>query len=176
MTSMDLRSRDFGRDMLETLEELERRCNIKLSMKQRLLLSERGSLEQVLSIITGNPIKVEVIGEKPEEPTAITADVVMEGVEREVWLTDSSGELLYAKSICNTSEMPLKIVDALLTRKPVRGGIGTILMQHNIETYRRIIGLGYDERRKTLYRKYEIVHGGKVWFTVFEEFSAQAFL
>lgn len=153
---------DFGSSILTTLRGLEEKCSIQLSKWEKILLAEVGTVEQVLSILVNSPIHVEVITQKRTDDT----------LERAVWLCDGDGKrLLFARSVGHLDAMPMGIVLALTSGQ---AGIGSILTQHWIETYRRIVDLGYDPGKQVLFRRYEILHDGKVWFEISEEFGRMA--
>ena len=156
---------DFGREMLERIGDIEQKCNIKLTRYQKILLSEIGTVEMMLSIIADSPINVEVINQ---------LDHTNGIIEREVWLKDKNdNKLLFARSYYNTTMLPQTIASDLLSG---RGGIGSILMRYQIETYRKIIKLGFNSDKNTIFREYQIVHDKDVWFTIYEEFNLNLFI
>lgn len=150
--------------MLEKLRELELSCGIKLTKYQRILLAEIGTVEQVLSIIAGSPIKVEVLKQ----------DYASDGrYEREVWLKNERGnKLVYAKTLYNTDFLPNRMFEDL---KAGRIGIGSIITRHNFETFRKVVEVGYDEEKRMLYRRYEIIKDGQILFDIYETFSIDLF-
>nr|MDQ3882755.1 hypothetical protein [Thermoproteota archaeon] len=48
-------------------------------------------------------------------------------------------------------------------------GIGTIIANSSLETFRKIIELGYDPVNKSVFRRYQIIHRKKVAFEIREE-------
>jgi chorismate-pyruvate lyase len=151
---------DFGREMLLRLRELEEKASIRLSREQKIVLAEIGTVEQVLSILLDSPITVEV-----------RKNVENEGIiEREVVLTreGSSDPLLHAMTLVKTAMLSKDVLQEIRSGNL---GIGTIISRHCLETFRRIIEIGYDSERKTVYRVYEILYRGEAVFKVREEFS-----
>ena len=162
-----INSEDFGRDMLEALHNLEIEEGITLTKHQKLLLAERGSLEQTLSIIVNSPIKVEIV---KQERDAKDPHRIM----REVWLKDATGRrLVHATSFYNITYLPQEVADDLLLE---RMGIGSVIMKHNIETYRKIKKIGYNGDERNLWRLYQIMIDGVAVFEILEEFSRDHFL
>ena len=53
MAAAVLKKDDLGSFMLRNIVELERRFGIKLGLAQKTLLAETGTIEQILSILTG---------------------------------------------------------------------------------------------------------------------------
>lgn len=149
---------DFGREMLLRLKELEKRAGIRLSRSQKILLSEIGTVEQVLSILLDSPVDVRV-----------RKQVEREGViEREVILAreGSKDTLIRAVTRIDVHGLPSRVVNDIRSRK---FGIGTIISKHGLETFRRIVEVGYDSKRKIVYRIYEILCKGGPRFRVREE-------
>ncbi len=161
---MQIVSRDFGTDMLERFRELESKIGLKLSKFQMIILAEVGTLEQILSIIVGSPIQVEIL--KMDDGPRIT--------EREVWLKSwrTGKRLVHASTLIYRENLP---ADFLRDLHGSNAGIGSLLVKYGIETYRRVIDLGYAKNTRQLFRKYEILHSGKVLFTIEEKFSVDLF-
>jgi predicted RNA-binding protein with PUA domain len=66
----------------------------------------------------------------------------------------------------DSTVLPEFIMTELLKKKQ---GVGDILNANNINATRNVLSLNRipDENRAS--REYEIIHDGKVWFTIFEE-------
>jgi chorismate-pyruvate lyase len=161
---MQIVSKDFGTDMLERFKELESKIGLKLSKFQMIILAEMGTLEQILSIIVGSPIQVEIL--KMDDGPRIT--------KREVWLKNRrTGErLVHASTVVYRENLPN---DFLRDLRGDNTGIGSLLVKYALETYRRVIDLGYSKNTRQLFRKYEILHNGKVLFTIEEKFDIDLF-
>ena len=54
-------------------------------------------------------------------------------------------------------------------------GIGTIISKYGLETFRRIVEVGYDPRKRTVYRIYEILYRAEPKFRIREEFHIRKF-
>lgn len=151
---------DFGRQMLLQLQELEKKSNIKLRKSHKILLAEIGTVEQVLSILLDAPVTVEVKRQEVKDYK----------IEREIVLRANNEDLVYATTEIDVRAMPSGVVADIKEQKL---GIGTIIMKHKLETFRRIVEVGYDSTRNTVYRVYEILYGAEPKFRIKEEFNIE---
>lgn len=151
---------DFGREMLLQLQKLENQSNIKLNKSHKILLAEVGTLEQVLSILLGSPITVEVKKQTVRNYR----------IEREVVLSVKDDEVVHATTEIDLRAIPSGVVADI---KEGRLGIGTILTKHKLETFRRIIEVGYDSTSNIVYRVYEILYCAEPKFRIREEFHVE---
>jgi len=149
---------DFGREMLLRLQELEKQSNIKLKKSHKILLAEIGTVEQVLSIIVDAPVTVEVKRQVVNNYK----------IEREVILRAKGNDLVRAITEIDVRAMPSGVVADI---KEGKMGIGTILVKHKLETFRRIVEIGYDSTCNIVYRVYEILYGAEPRFRIREEFD-----
>lgn len=150
--------RDFGSVMLKKFDELEKRTGLRLDVTQKVLLAETGTLEQLLSILAGEPIVVRI--EMQRERGGI--------ILRKSSIGSKSGRILVlAHSRILVENIPSKFARLLRSQQ---GGIGSIIQALELETFRRITEIGYDPRTKNLFRKYQILVRKKVGFEIREEF------
>ena len=158
MASTILKKRDFGSLMLQRIAELESRSGTKLSLPQKILLAETGTIEQVLSILTGSPVSVRVVQQK-ESMRIITRESVIVS-------KDTGKVLIHAYSKVFPSSLPPKARSQI---KQKQAGIGSIIYSLHLETFRKIIEVGYDPRNMSVFRRYQIIHKNKVAFEIKEE-------
>lgn len=154
MTLVYARKRlDYGAALLRKIAQLEREN--ALSLEQKILLAETGTVEQVLSIIAGTPIKVIV-------ERQAGADII----EREVTLVaEYTGRpLIRAASRIYCENLPAGIVRKLRQKG---SGIGTIMLQSRLETFRQIVRMGMKDGKP--FRVYRILHGGRIAFEIRED-------
>ena len=152
--------KDSGSHLLDKISELESRSNLKLSVGAKLLLAETGTLEQTLSILCNSEIQVSVTKQK-EEGNLIHRDVCI--------LRKKTGEtLVTAKSRFFVANLPRAMVDQLRKRNL---GIGSIITRNQIETFRKIVKIGYNSNSNSVFRIYKIIHHGKVAIEIKEYFS-----
>ncbi len=154
---MILRKGDFGSFMLQKIAELEARSGIQLGLAQKILLAETGTVEQVLSILTNSTIRVKVLEQKENART----------ITRQSIITNDAGRVLIkAHSKVFKRNLPAKVVSQI---KRKESGIGTIIATHGLETFRKIVQVGYDPVSKSVFRKYQIICRKKVAFEIREE-------
>jgi len=146
---------DSSDGILPLLRELETRACIRLSLAERVLLAEIGTVEQMLSIILDDTVTVKVIEQR--EYNGI--------IERVVNLV-SEEPVMVAKSTIDTTLLPEQVVEDIRAK---RLGLGSILSRHRLETYRSILELGYEGSADTVYRVYGIIYKGVKAFTIREE-------
>lgn len=145
---------DFGASALRKIQELEK-TGTALGMAQKVLLAETGTVEQVLSILTGSPVHVNVIKQSEEKGVIIRVAV----------LASDAGEPLiraYSKVYCRN--LPPAVVEKIRKKK---AGIGTAIFSAGLETFRKITRMGV--KGGVPYRTYRIIYRGKVAFEISEE-------
>lgn len=158
MASTVLKKGDFGSMMLQKISQLESRSGVKLGFAQKILLAETGTVEQVLSILTGSVVRVKVVQQKENART----------ITRESLITskDTGKALIRAHSKIFSSCLPPKVLSQI---KQKQSGIGTIIYAFGLETFRKITEVGYDPKSRSAFRKYQIIYRGKVAFVIKEE-------
>ncbi|MFN4337111.1 MAG: chorismate pyruvate-lyase family protein [Candidatus Nitrosocaldus sp.] len=170
--SVKVSNGEFGTAMLTALRRLEDISGIKLSKVERLLLAEVGTVEQLLSILVDTPVSVKVLEQKEDSKHNI--------IERRVNILTTDYILMDAESRIRMDVLPEAVVQDIRAR---RLGIGSIIVKHRLETFRRIVEIGccysseqgYGRKYRdasTIYRLYEIVYAGVDAFTIREEFSS----
>jgi chorismate-pyruvate lyase len=152
-----LKKCDFGSYMLQNIFELERRCSIKLGLAQKTLLAETGTIEQVLSILTGSSVRVNIVEQRENEKTISRESVI---------LNDADRVLIRAHSKIFVCNLPSKIARQIRQKQL---GIGTIIANSHLETFRKIIEVGYDPVNRLVFRRYQIIYRKKVAFEIREE-------
>jgi chorismate-pyruvate lyase len=157
VTTAVLKKGDLGSLMLQNIFELERRSGIKLELAQKTLLAETGTIEQVLSILTGAAVRVNIV-EQRENKKIISRDSLL--------LNDADKVLIRAHSKIFIYNLPRKIASQIRQKQL---GIGTILANSHLETFRNIIEVGYDPVNRSVFRKYRIIYRKKVAFEIMEE-------
>ena len=157
MAGAVLKKGDFGSSMLQNIFELERRSGIKLGLAQKTLLAETGTIEQVLSILTGSIVRVTIVEQRENEKTISRRSVI---------LNDADRVLISAHSKIFVCNLPGKIARQIRQKQL---GIGTIIANSHLETFRKIIEVGYDPVKGLIFRRYQIIYRKKVAFKIREE-------
>lgn len=157
MAGMILKNGDFGSFMVRNIAELEGKSGVRLEMVQKIFLAETGTVEQLMSILTGSNVRVRVVKQK-ENATTITRQSII--------VNDSGKVLIRAYSKVCKRNLPSKIVNQI---KQQQWGIGTIISSSHLETFRKIIEVGYDPASRSVFRKYHIFYRKKIAFEIREE-------
>jgi chorismate-pyruvate lyase len=152
-----LKKDDLGSFMLQNIVELERRSGIKLGLAQKTLLAETGTTEQVLSILTGAAVRVNIV-EQRENKKIISRDSIL--------VNDVDKILIRAHSKIFVYNLPRKIACQIRQKQL---GIGTIIANSSLETFRKITEVGYDPLNRWVFRRYRIIYRKKVAFEIMEE-------
>ena len=157
MAAAVLKKDDLGSFMLQNIVELERRSGIKLRLAQKTLLAETGTTEQILSILTGAAVRVNIV-EQRENKKIISRDSIL--------VNDVDKILIRAHSKIFVYNLPRKIACQIRQKQL---GIGTIIANSSLETFRKITEVGYDPLNRWVFRRYRIIYRKKVAFEIMEE-------
>jgi chorismate-pyruvate lyase len=152
-----LKKDDLGSFMLQNIVELERRSGIKLGLAQKTLLAETGTTEQVLSILTGAAVRVNIV-EQRENKKIISRDSIL--------VNDVDKILIRAHGKIFVYNLPRKVACQIRQKQL---GIGTIIANSSLETFRKITEVGYDPLNRWVFRRYRIIYRKKVAFEIMEE-------
>jgi chorismate-pyruvate lyase len=150
---------DFGVHMLQRISDLQNISNIKLRMFEKILLTETGTLEQVLTILTNSEVTIQILKQKE----------YYKSIKREARIINKkTGEnLVYATSNIDPCNLPEEITRQI---KQKHLSIGRIITNYQLETFRKILKIGYNSKTKSVFRIYHIIHKGKVIFKIKEVF------
>jgi chorismate-pyruvate lyase len=153
-------TKDSGWLILESISELEYKAGIVLPLYAKLLISETGAIEQLLSILINSKTEVKILGQKESS----------EVIKRHVYIInkETGKKLVYARSNIFPLCLPKKIIKKIREQKE---GIGNIIVMSKLETFRHILKIGYDSKTKSVFRVYQIIHDHRVAFEIKEIFS-----
>ena len=162
MVVVSISVKDFGSQMLQRISQLENRLNVKLSLFERILLAETGTVEQVLSILTNSETQVKILKQKESN----------ERIERKAYIINkkTGKKLVYARSSIIRSNLPDEIISQI-KRKDM--SIGTIITNSELETFRKILKIGYNSKTRSFFRIYQIIYKGKIGFEIKEVFQSE---
>jgi chorismate-pyruvate lyase len=153
--------KDFGSHMLQKISELERKSNLKIPVTKKILLAETGTVEQILSILTNSETGVNIV-KQAEDHDLIIRDVCI--------VSKKDGEtLVKARSSFFLANLPRDIINQI-RRKNM--GIGNIIIGHELETFRKIIKIGYNSKSNSIFRVYHIIYHRKVAIQIREYFTS----
>ena len=158
MADISFKGREhFGNQILIRIAALESQFDIRLGLFHRILLAETGTVEQILSILTNGTIRVEVIEQKEDAGKITRESLIMNKVGK---------VLIRANSTISKKNLPPNVLTQIKHKK---FGIGTIIADSGLETFRRVVEVGYDPINKSAFRKYQIIVKKKVAFEIKEE-------
>ncbi|MDQ3869035.1 MAG: chorismate pyruvate-lyase family protein [Thermoproteota archaeon] len=159
MAVVSITIKDFACYMLEKISELECKANITLPLYAKILISETGTIEQLLSILTNSKTQVKILKQK-ESPELIKRQICI--------INEKTGQrLAYARSNIFPTYLPQKIIKKIKERNE---GIGKIIVGSKLETFRHLLKIGYDPKTKSAFRIYQIIHKRRVAFEIKENF------
>jgi chorismate-pyruvate lyase len=145
--------------MLQRISDLENISNIKLSLLEKILLAETGTVEQILTMLTNSEVAIKILRQKK----------CNELIKREVRIINKkTGEnLVYATSNIVPCNLPDEVIRQIEQKQL---SIGSIITNYQLETFRKILKIGYISKTRSLFRVYHIIHKGKVSFKIKEVF------
>jgi chorismate-pyruvate lyase len=128
--------------ILNDILKLEKRSNIKLNSFEKILLINNGTTEQFLQILSNSLTKI-VIMQQTEKNNIITRKINI--------ITKDQGKILaVANSIIYLKNLPNEIKYEI--RKGEKG-IGMIILENKLETYKRITEIGYNSKESYIFYK-----------------------
>jgi hypothetical protein len=146
--------------ILNDILKLEKRSSIKLNYFEKILLMNNGTTELFLQILSNSLTKIVII-QQIEKNNIITRKINI--------ITKDRGKILVeANSIIYLKNLPNKIKYEI--RKGEKG-IGMIILENKLETYKRITEIGYNSKESYIYRKYKLFSGKHIISKVIENFS-----
>src|SRR5918911_2095560 len=132
---------DFGIHMLQRISYLQNISNIKLRMVEKILLAETGTLEQVLTILTNSEVAIKILKQKEYHKSIKREARIINKKTRE--------NLVYATSNIVHSNLPEEITIQI---KQKHLSIGSIIKNYQLETFRKILKIGYNSRARAVFR------------------------
>lgn len=133
---------------LNDISKLEQACNTKLNIYEKVLLVNNGTTEQVLQVLLNTPTKVKVIRQNESkfimkrESNIISNDKIKK-------VLSSAISTIYVKRI------PVEIINEI---RMGRNGIGMIMMKYQLETFKKILKIGYNSSKQNIFREYKLFH------------------
>ena len=152
--------RDFRHsNMLQWIHKLELKMNRKLSLYQKILLTETGTVEQTLGILTDSQINVQIVKQVK----------TCKRIKRYIRIVNkqTGDKLLEASSTIFIDCLPNVVVKCIELKDQ---GIGNIITSFELETFRKITKIGYDSRTRSIFRTYYIIYNKNVAIKIREIF------
>jgi chorismate-pyruvate lyase len=141
------------------LTELEVESQKSIPPVLLVILVQNGMLERLLQVILKNEIEVDIRLQKKSGSLLF----------REVQIRSrlDGALVVYARSKIETKYLPDALLDRLIEGKE---GVGSIIEDLRIETFRRIKVIGYSRKERALYRIYDIYIHRRLAITITEYF------
>ena len=133
-----------------------------LSLNQKILLAEMGTVEQILSILLDTEIVVKVL-RQTEKDGYITRESIL--------ISKNTGKsLIFAESKIYIKNIPYFILEDI---KKKEKGIGSIIYNKGLETLRDLVEIGWNINSNNPFRIYRIYYSNHVAFEIKEEILIQ---
>jgi chorismate-pyruvate lyase len=145
--------------ILKDILKLEKMGNIKLNSSEKLLLINTGTTEQMLQVFSNALTKILILKQTEKNNIIIRTVNIISNDQR---------VLVSASSIIYLKNLPDNIIYELRKGKK---GIGMILLDNKIETYKRITEIGYNSRDSCIYRRYMLLSNKRIISKIIENFS-----
>jgi chorismate-pyruvate lyase len=145
--------------ILKDILKLEELSNIKLKSFEKILLINTGTTEQILQVLSNSLTKILIL-QQFEKNNTITRKI-------NIISNDRKKILVFANSIIYLKNLPNKIIGEI--RKGEKG-IGMILLENKVETYKKILEIGYSSTDSFIYRKYVLFSGKHIISKIVENF------
>lgn len=133
---------------LNDISTLEDMCKTKFNIFEKLLLVNNGTTEQILRVLLNTSTKLKIIRQKESKNI----------LRRESHIITSDRTkmvLILAKSKIYITRIPPEMINEL---RLGQDGIGMIIIKHKIETYKKIIKIGYNLEKNSIFRTYKLFY------------------
>ena len=150
---------DYGIYMLQRISDLQNISNIKLRAFEKILLAETGTLEQILTLLTNSELAIKILKQKEYHKLIKRESTI---INKKTW-----ENLVYMSSNIDPCNLPEEIV-GMIRQKHL--SIGRIITNYQLETFKKILEIGYNSKTRSVFRIYHIIHKGKVVFKIKEVF------
>jgi chorismate-pyruvate lyase len=145
--------------ILKDILKLEELSNIKLNSFEKILLINTGTTEQILQVLSNSLTKISIL-QQFEKNNTITRKI-------KIISNDRKKILVFANSVIYLKNLPNKIIREI--RKGEKG-IGMILLENKVETYKKILEIGYNSTDSFIYRKYVLFSEKHIISNIVENF------
>lgn len=139
--------------------EIETKLQYKIPPLLLIVIIQNGVLESVLQALVRNNIEIVLLGQKKSGSMLYRKVCVRNKLDGRV--------IMHAESKIETQNLPILLLDRIVDGKK---GIGSSIENLSIETFRHIKKIGFDRRRKAIYRIYDIYIRKQLAITIKEYF------
>lgn len=149
------------RNVLDGINELEKKMKTSIPLPQKLLFAATGNLEKTISLLTGSETAVRIL-EQIDLPDVISRSIC-------IVLKENDIKLVSARSNIYHSNLPKKIVERIRKKHE---SIGDILDSEGLEIFKSITNLGYDPNNRCYFKIYNIIFKSNIAISIEEYFEA----
>ena len=143
----------------KALVKTEAELGCKIPPVLLIVIIQNGVLESILQLLVPNDIEVIVLSQRESGPMLYRRICVKKKLDGEV--------IMHAESRIETKNLPAMLLDKIIQGEK---GIGSLIENLRIETFRHIKNIGFDRRQRAIYRIYEIYIRKQLAITIKEYF------
>jgi chorismate-pyruvate lyase len=143
----------------KALVKAEAKLGFKIPPLLLFIIIQNGVLESILQMLVRNAIEVNVLSQR-ESGSVLYRKICVRKKPDDV-------VIMHAESRIETKDLPTVLLDGIFEGKK---GIGTLIENLRIETFRGIKNIGFDRRQRAIYRIYDIYIRTRLAITIKEYF------
>jgi chorismate-pyruvate lyase len=143
----------------KALVKAEAKLGFKIPPLLLFIIIQNGVLESILQMLVRNAIEVNVLSQR-ESGSVLYRKICVRKKPDDV-------VIMHAESRIETKDLPIVLLDGIFEGKK---GIGTLIENLRIETFRGIKNIGFDRRQRAIYRIYDIYIRTRLAITIKEYF------
>ena len=153
-------SKIYNLSILErALAKTEAKLKRKIPLPLVVVIIQNGVLESILQLLAGNDTEIIVLRQRASGSVLYRKICVKKKLDGLV--------IMHAESKIKTKYLPITLRDKIIGGE---GGIGSLIENLRIETFRQIKNIGFDRRRREIYRIYDIYIRRQLAITIKEYF------
>lgn len=143
----------------KALVKTEAELGRKIPSLLLIVIIQNGVLESILQLLVRNAIEVIVLGQRQSGSVLYRKICVRKKLDGAV--------VMHAESKIETKNLPTVLLDRIFEGEK---GIGSLIENLRIETFRHIKNIGFDRKQRAIYRIYDIYIRKHLAITIKEYF------
>jgi chorismate-pyruvate lyase len=153
-------SKIYNLSILErALAKTEAKLKRKIPLPLVIVIIQNGVLESILQLLAGSETEIIVLRQRESGSVLYRKICVKKKLDGLV--------IMHAESKIKTKYLPITLRDKIIGGE---GGIGSLIENLKIETFKQIKNIGFDRRRMEIYRIYDIYIRRQLAITIKEYF------
>jgi chorismate-pyruvate lyase len=129
----------------KALVKTEAKLGFKIPPLLLVVIIQNGVLESILHLLVRNAIKINIVSQRESGSMLYRKICVRKKPDGAI--------IMHAESRIETKNLPSVLLDGIFEGEK---GIGCLIENLRVETFRSIKNIGYDRRRRAIYRIYDI--------------------